>query len=127
MSIQHAYENVGSGPGRLRFDITVTNPFKSKSFSERAKVDTGADATEIPVTLKNKLDLKPHGSRTVMYGDQVPRQKPTFVVDVFFDGFTCQNIEVTVQTRSDILLGRDVLNQFRMLCDGINQVFNFEQ
>jgi hypothetical protein len=127
MTISLAYEKVSDIPSRLRFEITVSNSFNGRSFPEKAKVDTGADGTEIPTALKKKLELVPHGEVTVGYGNQLSERKVTYLADISFDGYTCRDIEVTIEERSDILLGRDVLNQFKMHCDGINEIFTFEK
>lgn len=128
MTTPHAYEQVPEIPSRLRFEVVVDNSFTGKSFPEKAKVDTGADGTEIPTALKDKLKLIPHGEVIVGYGDQVTKKtKTTYLVNISFDGYTCKDIEVTTENRRDILLGRDVLNQFKMTCDGLNEIFIFEQ
>lgn len=127
MSIQHPYDATKRGvPASLMLDITISNPMKLKSSPMRALVDTGADTTEIPVTLQNRLDLKPHGEAIIRYGNNEPIKKSTYVVNMSFNGFNFEFIEVTTAVRNFILIGRDVLNKLKMCCNGKNQIFTFE-
>lgn len=127
MSVQHPYDGTKHGvSARLMIDITISNPVKLKSSPIRALIDTGADKTEIPVTIQNRLDLKPHGEATVTYGNNVPIKKSTYFANVSFNGFNFEFIEVITAVRNFALLGRDVLNKLKVYCDGKNQIFTLE-
>ena len=93
-----------------------------------AKVDTGADLTVIPDTLRDALNLKPCG-RTLCRGalDQQAQQVPTYFIELSLDQNEFVQLEVLARPRDVLLLGRDVLNDFVLVADGPKEYFEIER
>lgn len=97
----------------------IAQPHGAASRSLLAFVDTGADATIVPLPIVRQLQagvvtLKPvrgytGGRRTVR----------TYLVDIEVGSFTLPGAEIVGDDATDeVLLGRDVLNRLRLLLDG---------
>ena len=104
--------------------LSVGNSENGLASSEMpALVDSGADRTVIPGKLVPELRLT--ALRTMFVGGlgNDPQKLSTYSVVVQIRGL--QSIEVEVVAHDDepfVLLGRDVLNQLRIVLDGPNQV-----
>ena len=86
-----------------------------------AKVDTGADRTVVPQHLLDPLQLAIAGERDfeVAHGSIVTL--PLFYVELTIEGLAPFKLIVAASDREDlILLGRDVLNLYRLVLDGPN-------
>jgi predicted aspartyl protease len=90
--------------------------------SVTAILDTGADATIVPLDLIRQIepaigDL--HNLRS-QWGERRPVR--SYLVDVEVDGVNLPGLWVIGDDATDeVLLGRDVLNRLRILLDGLNQ------
>jgi len=81
-------------------------------------LDTGADISVIPQALANSLNLDPTGLM-IVEGFNSERQKlPLFAIDATIETKTLAGIEVLAYQTDYAILGRDVLNRFRLLLDG---------
>src|SRR4051794_22788825 len=99
---------------------TVWTPHRVQGLHDLpAQVDTGADQSVIPWQVAESLGLLPLGEVTATGFDGSVRVVPTFGVEL--------EIRQTVPIRAEVLasrsepwviLGRDVLNHFRLLLDG---------
>lgn len=84
-----------------------------------AFVDTGADATVVPLAIVRELQAGPVSLKTLRgyTGDRRPVR--TDLVDVQVGPFVLPGVEIVGDAAADeILLGRDVLNKLRLLLDG---------
>lgn len=87
-----------------------------------AQIDHGADRSVIPASLVDALELVPLDRITVRGFLGKPEEMSRYAVQVTPKGL--RPVEVTVLTSMEeqvIILGRDVLNQFRVVLDGPNQ------
>lgn len=89
-----------------------------------AKVDTGADVTVIPDSIRRELKLKPSGY-TLCRGafDDHPQRVPTYFIELSLDRKTYTKLEVLARPRATILLGRDLLNDFVLHANGPEEYF----
>lgn len=87
-----------------------------------AQMDHGADRSVIPASLVGTLDLAPLDRIPVRGFLGEPEELSRYAVQVTPKGL--RPVDVTVLTSTEervIILGRDVLNHFRVVLDGPNQ------
>ena len=122
MSISHNYDTSYEIPA-LMIDVQASNPETGDKFIIRAKIDTGADLTDIPQMLQERLDLLPFSEEPIRYADGRIEWKTTYLVDFSFDGFDFESVEVTSGNRNYALIGRNILNKLKLFCDGKTLTF----
>jgi predicted aspartyl protease len=106
----------------------VSNPDGSASASDLpAKVDTGADQTVIPSALAGQLALKEVG-RLVLAGLGGHRTElPLYEIRLVIRELAPIVIEVAASDgEPHIILGRDVLNRYKIVLDGPNGKLHIE-
>lgn len=108
MSISHSYDTSYEIPA-LMIDIQASNPEAGNKFIVRAKIDTGADLTDIPQVLQERLDLLPFSEERIRYADGRVEWKTTYLINFSFDGFDFESVEVTSTNRNYALIGRNIL------------------
>lgn len=83
------------------------------------QVDSGADVTLIPASILDEIGAK-LADRRIMLGANGTRQQVNryYVVIHLPTGITHGVRAIATQNDSEILLGRDVLNQWRIVLDG---------
>ncbi|MEM2904441.1 MAG: retroviral-like aspartic protease family protein [Candidatus Bathyarchaeia archaeon] len=118
MKYQPEYE-----PPAPALTVKLTRPLSSQSATSRAKLDTGADITVVPQRAVNELSLVPARRLTVASFDGREEPGYTYFVDISFDRFIFPTVEALSARRSDVLLGRDVLNMLKATLDGKNLSF----
>ncbi len=88
----------------------------------KALIDTGADATIVPLSFIQQLGLKPVdiGFLRGPWGERRPIR--LYVLDIQIEGSTLPGIEVAGDDSSRaMILGRSVLNKLILLLDGASQ------
>jgi hypothetical protein len=84
-----------------------------------AQVDTGADQTILTDTLVEALGLSRTGCELIRWLGGPPVECPTYTVCLHIHTFPPHTIEVLAGTgMAWPLLGRDVLNHYRIVLDG---------
>ena len=90
-----------------------------------AVIDTGADRTCIPLSVFARL-----GELNFEYGEVgvqgavgIIERKPTFVVHLKFAGCDFLDLEVIALEEEFALIGRDLLNQHKIILDGPKSQF----
>jgi predicted aspartyl protease len=81
-------------------------------------VDTGADITLIPQHVVTELKLAPEDALVVEGFDGERQQLPLFAVDMVVENTHLAGLEVVAYATTHAILGRDILNRFRLLLDG---------
>lgn len=83
-----------------------------------AFVDTGADATIVPIAIVRQLKADVITLKTIRGYTGGRRTVRTYLVDIEVGSFTLPGVEIVGDDAADeILLGRDVLNRLRLLLD----------
>jgi len=92
-----------------------------------AQLDTAADLSVVPRRIVDQLQLDRLGEfETLGFGGHVMTM-PTFLVRIQLRGLPSQVVEVLASREEPyVLLGRDVLNRFRVTLDGPNLMLEIE-
>ena len=117
--IRYAYNRQAEPPAPF-VHVSLRRPDGASSLDElAAQIDTAADRTVIPGRLVARLGLVPLDELPVVgFGGQV-LLVPTYFVEVAVRGQPPCPVEVLAHDgEPHVLLGRDVLNRFRLLLDG---------
>ncbi|MFQ5594045.1 MAG: retroviral-like aspartic protease family protein [Anaerolineae bacterium] len=103
--------------------VQITNPATGETCTLRAKLDTGASMSVLPESVAEELSLEPMG-RMQCYGyDGTGSSRPIYFVSLDVMGLLIPILETVSAPRHDVLLGRDVLNQFDITLKGKNLTF----
>jgi predicted aspartyl protease len=121
IDITALYLGVIQPPGPFA-SVTVTDPASGQSVPDQAaQLDTAADRTVLPERIVNQLGLVPVRHIALVGFGGVPALFPVFPVTLVLPTLTPISVEVTAQADEPwILLGRDVLNRYKVLLDGPN-------
>ena len=103
--------------------VTVVNPESLQTEIIVGKLDTGAARTIIPVRVARTLGLLIAGWRNLRAFDGQLVEVFMYRVNLELAGAMLEKVEVGAVERSNILLGRDILNQFDITLRGKQQVF----
>lgn len=116
---QHTYDQ-SYWPPFPTIEIVIANPYSAQATDPLpAKVDTGADMTVIPRRLAAELGLTPF-SRVLVQGFRgQPEATRTYPADVNVNGYAVEFVELILnETKDELLLGRDVLNELVLVLNG---------
>lgn len=84
-----------------------------------ALLDTGSDGSLVPIALLREVLAPPIAEARIRSHWGEWRRVQLFVVDIELNGFLLPGVIVVGDDQGDeIVLGRDVLNKFRLLLDG---------
>jgi predicted aspartyl protease len=126
LSTPHGYDRSYSPPA-LILQVTVRHPVLTKSVTVPAKIDTGADASAIPSSVKDELRLEPAGEANVTgYKNKRKKKEAVYYVGFTVEGYQSNLASVIATEKDYALLGRNVLNQLKLTADGKNERFTLE-
>jgi len=81
-------------------------------------LDTGATLTILSETLVDALGLSPKSEAAIYGYNGMVTIRPIYYVNLQVAGYSLSSVRVSSSKRSDILLGRDVLNHFILTLNG---------
>lgn len=90
-----------------------------------ALVDSGADGSQIPDVTAQALGLQQIDTQTVIDANGNSQDRPVYVVNAEFEGFTFDFVEVVGSDYPIALVGRDVLNELITTLNGPASVVDF--
>ncbi len=100
-------------------DVTLLAPSTDHRTSLTAILDTGADSTIIPVQHLREIGARRAFETTLRSQWGEPRTVFLYVIDLQIGGLTLSGIYVVGdELGAEAVLGRNVLNQLRLLLDG---------
>ena len=103
--------------------LVVTNFESGKSVVLRGKLDTGASISVLPVSALDTLELYPKGETAIIGYDGARAVREIFYAHLEIEGVHLTGVRLTTTPRDEMLLGRDVLNQFFIILDGKTLTF----
>ncbi|WXG39451.1 MAG: retroviral-like aspartic protease family protein [Candidatus Freyarchaeum deiterrae] len=103
--------------------VTIFNPISGNNVQYYGILDTGADDTAIPSNLIAELGLQKVRKKDYIdvYGRLV--KEWTYYINVDFNNFLLEFIEVVALPQDEVIIGRDILNNFKIVLDGKNLHF----
>lgn len=124
----YPYDAENFDPPALILDVEVVHPDPrdKRRVTKKAKIDTGADGSVIPVKIRDEWELYKTGEVTTINFQREERVEPTYDVRIVINRLVNKIVEVTVANREDLLLGRDILNDLKMCANGKFQFFALE-
>lgn len=115
--------NADVTPPAAYVQVQVTNPTTGASRRLPAKLDTGASLSVIPDAVVEALSLPPRSEARFYAFDGSSSVRHIFHIDLEVEEQHMSLLEVTSSSRQDMLLGRDVLNQFIITFNGKDLTF----
>lgn len=101
--------------------VLVSQPQGNRTDAVAGFLDTGADASIVPLHLLEQIGARYVTEQRVRSYFGEARTVHTYLVDVVIDGITLPALEVVGDTVDETLIGRDVLNRLRIRLDGPRQ------
>lgn len=98
--------------------LAVTNFENGKRVALRGKLDTGASISVLPVSALEPLELYPKGETAIIGYDGARTVRETYYADLEIESIRLASVRFVTTSRNEMLLGRDVLNQFLIILDG---------
>jgi predicted aspartyl protease len=100
-------------------DIVLSLPEGDRVGPLSAVIDTGADATIIPLAVLAQLSVRPFQSGFLRSAWGERRPIDLYLLDLQIAGLTVPGVEVVGDNLGrELILGRNVLNQLILLLDG---------
>jgi hypothetical protein len=124
--IRFRYSEIHDPPAPF-VNVTVTCPTRLVRTTCPAQLDTGADCTVLPRSIVEELELLEDGYWTIQGFVEEQSDIPLFTVDLGIQALPPVRCRVVLGANEKyVLLGRDVINAYRMILDGPKQVLDIE-
>lgn len=119
------YDTTTYKPPAPILEVIVSNPHKPEveGIPKEALIDSGAFMTAIPEDFVGELEIFPASEVSTKGYKEEEQTHLTYFVDVSFNGYSFYT-EVLAVKRKNVLLGRDILNQLKVILDGKNLNFD---
>ncbi|MGQ0603677.1 MAG: retroviral-like aspartic protease family protein [Anaerolineales bacterium] len=112
------YEGTHEPPAPF-LDIQIEHPTQPQRVAQLyAKVDTGADISVIPLSVAQALGLEVAGEVSAMGFNRQVNTYTVYITRLIFPSGQRAHVHVLATVSDETVLGRDVLNHFRLLLDG---------
>jgi hypothetical protein len=118
-----AYDSSFDPPAPVA-DVSVLHPDSGRASGRlRGKLDIAADLTVIPLRLVSELRLNHKGHCWTKGYDGTLCRRPVYYVRLKLDEFDLTSVRCVATERNDVLVGRNVLNRFLLVLDGMNLAY----
>jgi len=106
-------------------DVVLVNLKTGMSSSILAgKIDTGADFTVVPLPVVEALAVPTRGHGWLISADGKRTLLPMFYLALLMEGFEVRGVRCFGMDRRNVLVGRNVLNNFVLTLDGKKEIFS---
>ncbi|MFQ6055753.1 MAG: aspartyl protease family protein [Methanosarcinales archaeon] len=106
--------------------IKLINPISGDEIEVCAYVDSGSDAIVIPQDVWNNLNITSRrGTNVSVVGGVIPTWYT--LLDVEFLGELYRNIIVFYQDMGDVLLGRNIIDNYEVTLNGLTSTHTFKK
>ena len=122
MRFRHSKEE---SPSSFVLDLIVWNIF-DKSSKMRGKINTGASHTVASDHLVVDLSLRATGKIVIRTATGMESRHYTYFVDVRICDVRFDQLKVIAMPREYVLLGRDLINLWRLDIDGESETYSIE-
>ena len=127
MSISLDYDLSYPGPAFPVVEIAIVSETNQQVSALTALVDTGADATIIPLEILESIRARRVDTRFARNVDGTRYSVRLYAVTIAIGPFMLHGIDaVANESTPEIIIGRDALNQLVVTLDGIGQVTEFD-
>lgn len=117
MSVDIHYDRADPRPFPF-VNLAVSRPERDNYEPWLGKIDTGASITAVPKNLVDALDLWRVGDMPVKSFDGSVRRYGRYMVDIKIGDILRKDTIVIATRRDNVLVGRDLINSWRMILDG---------
>ncbi|HVX84257.1 MAG TPA: hypothetical protein VH253_05525 [Phycisphaerae bacterium] len=118
--MQHRYSDEFSIPPALILPVEVQAPRRTDVVMAcRAKLDTAADLSVLPRNCIKRLKLVAFNTLRIR---QTGRQEWSYLVEIVVEGRR-YSVEAITHDRRYALIGRDILNEVKLIADGPREIF----
>jgi predicted aspartyl protease len=120
--MKHAYSDRFTAIPAMILEVRVFAIGTPRSRRVPAKIDTGADLCVLPDSIVSEVRLAAFGFRMLRAVGHPAYKAPTYWAGITMSShdFT---LEVVSHSQPYALLGRDLLNQLKLIADGPNETF----
>lgn len=124
MVFTYEYDSAYPGPPMPIADIRISGSDTPENYVLlSALVDSGADATFIPVRYLKRIEAKIVDKRRMRDASDLSYQVDIYAISLSVGPFSHQAVEVIANRYSDVvILGRDVLNHLIVTLNGLANV-----
>lgn len=128
MSLSLDYDLTYPGPAFPVVEIAVISETEQRVNALPALVDTGADATLVPIDILESIGVRHIDTQNARNVDGTRYRVRLFAVTIVIGVFTLHGIDaVANEATSEIIIGRDALTQLVVTLDGIAQVTEIDR
>jgi len=108
-------------PAMPVLEITVEAPHSGQAITHNAAlIDSGADGTLVPVDLLERIGAISIATGRLTWLWQTSRRVSIYIVRLRIGAYTLPRVHVAgVPVGTDLIVGRNVLNQMRLTLDGL--------
>jgi hypothetical protein len=101
-------------------DITIRSTKTNQEISVTGLIDSGADATQIPLSLLQTIEARKLDDRWIRDLSNVRFLAPVYSVQILLGPIVLYGMEVIGRNHTtEVIIGRDVLNQLIITLNGL--------
>jgi predicted aspartyl protease len=118
MTVIHSHDYDSSyHPAMPIIEIQVARRVNEASVTLNAIVDSGADATQIPISVLNRLQARKAGSGWLTVSSGARYRVNLYKIVIEIGSYRPIYVDIVGSDQDEIIVGRDVLNQFLVTLD----------